>query len=401
MRIRDGLLATLLAAVVISAGLVAPAAALPPPPSPGVGFTAVTPQRVLDTRNGIGGVQAPFGAGEIRTLDLSTSVPVGATSVVLNLTGTNVTRKTHVTAWPDGTAQPLASNLNLNPGQTTPNLATVALGADRKIDLYNLLGSADLIADLEGYYFGPGLIAGYTPILPYRVLDTRNGVGGAKEPLHAGSIRQLDLSGIVPVGATAVTINLTGTNPTANTYVTAYPDGEAQPLASNLNLTPGQTSPNLVTVAIGGNRILDLFNHMGDVDLVGDLEGFYGPGPISGFTAAQPQRVLDTRDGTGGPQVPFGPGEVRVLDLTDYLPVGVSAVVFNLTGTNATAATFVTAWPDGAPQPVASNLNLIPFQDASNLVVVPVGPDHLVRLYNNAGNVDLVADLAGYFSTLI
>lgn len=401
MRIRHGMLVALIGALTVGTGPVSSAWAVPPPPTPGVGFTALSPERVLDTRSGIGGTVGPFGPGEIRTLDLSAAVPVGTTSVVVNLTGTDVTAATFVTAWPDGEARPVASSLNLTAGQTTPNLVTVALGVDRKIDLYNRSGSADLVADLAGYYFGPGLVAGFTPMLPTRVLDTRNGVGGPTTPLFGGTVRTLDLSAIVPVGATSVVLNLTGTDVTWSTFVTAWPDGTARPVASNLNLVPGQTASNLVTVALGSNRAVDLYNHVGSLNLIGDVSGYYGPGPISGFTAVSPQRVLDTRSGIGGPAAPFGPGTIRRLDLTDLVPVGTTAVVFNLAGTNVTASTFVTVWPDGAPQPVTSNVSLTPGRDSSNLVIVEIGPDHEVDLYNNAGTTDLVGDLAGYFSTLV
>jgi 2',3'-cyclic-nucleotide 2'-phosphodiesterase (5'-nucleotidase family) len=390
---------TLLSAMVIGAlvtglGMAAPASAVVPPGT--AGFTAMTPVRVLDTRNGIGGPEAPLLAGDVRILDLSAVVPVGADAVVLNLTGTNVTSHTYVTAWPDGDARPNASNLNLSPGQTQPNLVTVALGPARQIDLFNHVGSVDLIADLAGYYaLGTG--AGYTAMMPQRVLDTRNGVGGPTTPLFAGTVRTLDLSSIVPVGTTAVVFNLTGTDVTDDTYVTAWPDGVDRPNASNLNLSAGQTEPNLVTVALGANRTIDLFNHFGTVDLIGDLEGFYSAASSAGFVSVAPNRVLDTRNAIGSPRAPLGPGAVRVLDLSSAVPVGTTAAVFNLTGTNVTAATYETAWPDGAVQPVASNLNLLAGQTVPNLVSVAVGPDRAVDLYNNAGRTDLIADLAGYF----
>jgi hypothetical protein len=48
--------------------------------------------------------------------------------------------------------RPLASNLDFAPGETIPNLVVVPVGADGKIDLYNSLGTVNLIADLAGYY---------------------------------------------------------------------------------------------------------------------------------------------------------------------------------------------------------------------------------------------------------
>jgi hypothetical protein len=56
-----------------------------------------------------------------------------------------------VTAWPSGT-RPLASNLNLAPGETRAVFALVALGSNGSIQLYNNGGSTDLIVDVLGYF---------------------------------------------------------------------------------------------------------------------------------------------------------------------------------------------------------------------------------------------------------
>jgi len=112
-------------------------------------------------------------------------------------------------------------------------------------------------------------------------------------------------------------------------------------------------------------------------------------------------RVLDTRNGTGGFHAPVGAGKAIALQVTgrDGVPVtGVTAVVLNLTATGPTASSWVSAYPDGQPRPAAgSNLNFTKGETIPNLVIVPVGADGKVDLYNNAGTVNLVADLQGYF----
>ena len=76
---------------------------------------------------------------------------------------------------------------------------------------------------------------------------------------------------------------------------------------------------------------------------------------------------------------------------------GVSAVVLNLTGVDAPAAGYVTAWPTGATRPVASNLNLAARDVRANLVVVPVGAGGRVSLFTQSGT-HLVADVTGWFT---
>ena len=50
--------------------------------------------------------------------------------------------------------------------------------------------------------------------------------------------------GVPASGVGAVVLNVTAVAPTASSYMTVWPTGEPQPLASNLNFTPGQTVPN-------------------------------------------------------------------------------------------------------------------------------------------------------------
>jgi hypothetical protein len=80
-------------------------------------FTAQSPVRLLDTRDGTG----PVGAGGTIVVDLAARVPAAASAVVLNVTGVDPTAHTFVSVYPSGTARPISSNLNLAPGSTRPN----------------------------------------------------------------------------------------------------------------------------------------------------------------------------------------------------------------------------------------------------------------------------------------
>jgi hypothetical protein len=144
----------------------------------------------------------------------------------------------------------------------------VKLGAGQTVDLYNNAGSIGLVADLQGY-----VTTGYAGLSPVRVLDTRIGTGGPRAPLGPGGIAHLNLSGAVPAGTSAVVLNVTGLDATASTFVTVWPGGSARPLASNLNLAPGQVAPNLVIAKVGPGTIVDLYNSAGTINLIADLQG--------------------------------------------------------------------------------------------------------------------------------
>jgi len=243
----------------------------------------------------------------------------------------------------------------------------------------------------------------FTPISPTRVLDTRDGTGrgGAVRMVGPNETLALDLSARIPANATSVVINLTAISVTSNTVITAWADGQPRPDASNLNLAPGDARANLVTVAVGANRSVDLWNSQGSLDLIGDLAGYYATGSGSLFTAQSPSRVLDTRDGTGrgGAVGRLAANQTIVLDLSSVLPATATAVVLNLTGVNPSQYTVITAWPDGAPKPNASNLNIMGGTNTPNLATVQLGANRRIDINNAVGNLDLIADMAGFYAT--
>jgi hypothetical protein len=373
-------------------------------------YFPLTPARIMDSRTGNGTPLGPFSGGATRTLQVTGrgGVPAnGVSAVVMNVTVVNPTSASHVTVWPSGGGLPGSSNLNFAAGEVRPNLVTVGVSAGGAVDLRLNGGTADLVADVVGYYGnGVGLGASgsrYSPQVPYRILDSRNGTGGYGSPWGQGVTRDLTLTG-VPTDATAVVLNVTATNPTGSTFATLWPSGTGRPDASNLNVVPGQTSPNLVIVGIGANRKVSLYNNGGNTDFVADVAGWYGgTGATMVFTpAASPTRLLDSRTGVGGYTSPWGQGESRDIAVGGVggVPGGATAAVLNVTVASATSTGYVTVFPTGGGIPVVSNLNYVPGQIVPNLVMVKLGDaNKRVSLYNNAGATDLVADVVGWFTT--
>jgi hypothetical protein len=72
-------------------------------------------------------------------------------------------------------------------------------------------------------------------------------------------------------------------------------------------------------------------------------------------------------------------------------------VAVNLTTTEATTNGYVIGWPTGARRPGTSNLNYVAGMNVPNMAIVPVGDGGKIDLYANAGSVELVADVVGYF----
>src|SRR5207237_9558500 len=98
----------------------------------GIRYSAIAPVRILDSRTGTGGYTDPWGPTGARTLTVAgvggvppMTDPNPPTAVVANVTVTDTTSGSYLTAWPDGAARPLASDLNWTNGVTVPNLAVV------------------------------------------------------------------------------------------------------------------------------------------------------------------------------------------------------------------------------------------------------------------------------------
>ena len=234
----------------------------------------------------------------------------------------------------------------------------------------------------------------FHPIAPSRLLDTREGLGGKAAPLGPAETRDVPVAGTaaVPATAVAVVLNVTVTEPTAASYLTVWPAGAARPTASNLNVVAGQTVANMVTVGLGTNGAISVYNNAGGAEVVVDVTGWYS----SGFHPITPARALDTREGIVGP---LAAGEVRGLRLggTPGVPAQANAVALNVTATDPTASSYLTVWPTGADRPTASNLNFVPGQTVPNMVVVGLGTGGAVSLFNLAGTTHVVVDVAGWF----
>lgn len=414
-----------LISVTTSGGSAAVAVTLAIPVFPGQ-YQPLPPARILDTRTGTGGYATPVGAGQVIAVQVAgvgsvpkMTDPNPPSAAVLNVTVTGATAPSYLTVYPTGVNRPLASNLNFVAGQTVPNLVVVALGPDGKVAVFNGAGNVHVIFDVAGWVStqgktpSPATAGLYRPLVPARLLDTRTGFGGSPT-MTAGQTINLQVTGkgsMPATGVTAVVLNVTATGPTAAGYLTVFPAGGTSPLASNLNFVPGQTVPNRVMVKVGTGGQVSLFNGPGTTDVVVDVGGWFTDGSDATatggqFTGLTPARVLDTRNGTGGFSTPVGPGGTIQLLVAGQGGVPVmtalvrpTAVVLNLTVTDTTSAGYLTLYPsDSTTRPLASDLNWTAGLTVPNLVVVKLGADGKVAIFNGAGSTHVIADVVGWYN---
>ena len=125
-------------------------------PGPGVDFTAVSPVRVLDSRDGTGVVGShpgPLGLGQVLRLHLAgtNGIPADARAVLLNVTVTDATGRGYVSVYPCGKPRPIVSNLNYVRGVDRANLVKVRIGEGGDVCFFTKL-TTQLVADLDGYF---------------------------------------------------------------------------------------------------------------------------------------------------------------------------------------------------------------------------------------------------------
>ncbi|MFJ6673251.1 hypothetical protein ACIQMJ_19245 [Actinosynnema sp. NPDC091369] len=224
----------------------------------------------------------------------------------------------------------------------------------------------------------------YYPVTPYRVLDTRSGQGAPAAVVGSGQTVRLQVSGQggVPSTASTVVLNVTVTDAGGTGYVSLYPTDVARPTVSSLNYTPGWTGANSVTVKVGADGAVNLYNHGAPVHLIADINGYYSkgreccPGSLGGQyqALANPVRLADTREWGIG-KLPADYYVNVTANWGDAVNPKIRAFAVNITATETSAPGFLTAWNGYGPGlPNTSTLNYGYGSTVTNFAVVPSRP---------------------------
>ncbi|MGW2874506.1 PKD domain-containing protein, partial [Kitasatospora sp. NPDC001225] len=274
---------------------------------------------------------------------------------------------------------------------TAPGTYTVS------VTVTDTAGQTDRATTTVSPGFAP---AGFVPVAPKRIYDTRDPVNfpGPGRTGGIGPGQHRTIAAGLPQGATAAVVNITATGATTTTHLDTSTIGGSPSGTSSLNVAPGETVANLVTVPVTatGYDNFGLTNHAGFVDVVVDLMGYYLPQAQDGYAPLPPTRLADTRQSGTKP----GPGATLPLKVagTAGVPSGATAVALNLTATEPTADGYLAARPGGqSGRPSTSSLNFRPGQTVANQVIVPLGADGTVDVYNNDGSTHVIADVVGYY----
>ena len=116
-------------------------------------------------------------------------------------------------------------------------------------------------------------------LTPCRVVDTRtaNSVNGG--PMLDTTARNFAIRGTcgVPTTAKAVSINVTVANATANSWLTIWPSGQAQPFVSTINFNQNDIAlANGAIVPLStAAQDLSVRNAIGNVHAIIDVTGYF------------------------------------------------------------------------------------------------------------------------------
>ncbi len=205
---------------------------------------------------------------------------------------------------------------------------------------------------------------------------------------------QVQLTGFSPNTTVGVTLH---SDPVTLGSVTTDADGNA----SSSFAVPPSVPDGVHTLEITGTDASGV-QQIGTSDVSVSRVTLPRADPYPDLVPVQPQRLLDTRPSsrvgyTGAKPEPGSTVRLTVAGVAPVnVPAGVRSVVLTVTAVNTTGPGYVTAWPCGAPRPLASNVNLRTGVIVPNQVTVPLGTNGQVCLYTSAGT-DLIADVSGYY----
>jgi subtilisin family serine protease len=335
----------------------------PTPPAASNDFDLLANDDTVVTVPGSSGstfVQVPVSAGTSQTVTLSAlDLPAGVTA---SFSPASLS-----------TGGSFTATFNASGGTTAGRYAIAVNAAGTTVT--HRLSLTLVVSDNKGTYY---------PVTPSRILDTRTGNGAPAGIRGPNSTLTLQVSGrgdVPASGVSAVVLNVTATGVTGDSFVTVYPTGVAQPLASSLNLVAGWTGANSVTVQLGSNGQVNLFNAANSTHLIADVVGFYSTnttlaasrGVGGEYQPVIPGRLFDSRFDFGE-KVPGGSGVLVGVSFGADVDKHIRALVVNVTAVDPEDDGFVTTWSGIGAPPLASTLNYKRGDGAvPNMAVVPVG----------------------------
>lgn len=237
-----------------------------------------------------------------------------------------------------------------------------------------------------------GMTTRYVPSEPFRLTDTRIGVGFDR--IDSNTIRvQVAGVGGIPHGAEAVAVSIAATGAASTGFVVGYPAGSDRELASQINYSPGHTVSTGAVIPVSASGAIDLYSRTA-VDLVVDVTGSFVPATAATegrFIATDPTRVLDTRSTS-----PMLAGSTATIFLPKTVGANASAAVVTLTSTAPNRVGHFTAFA-GKHRPITAALNVSSDDSTRGTTAIVPVKDRQIKVYSSGGG-HLIVDMVGWFT---
>ena len=361
--------------------------AQPGAPSAVSRYVALPPQRVVDTRGGLGAPAGPVN-GSV-TVTLPETVPADSTGVVLDVSAVQATGRGFLRVAPNGSA-PQTTALNYDVGRSTTGLVVTSTDAQRKITLSTYGTPVDLTVDVVGYYTAATGVGGHwSPLTPVRVADSRTGLG-VPAGKASGAVT-ITLPGGVPTTAAGVVLDVTALGASGPGFLRLAAQG-APATTTALNYDASGSTTGLAITSVSNGK-LSVTVYGAPTYLVVDLIGFYegAASSGSGYVGLTPERFLDTRVALGA----SGPGTGPLsLTVPSSVPADATAVLLDVSAVEPDGNGFVRLAAPGT-EAMTTAVNTVRARSVTGLVITGVR-ERQITLAMYGANTHLVVDLVGY-----
>ncbi len=263
----------------------------------------------------------------------------------------------------------------------------------------------------------------YVPIQPYKILDTRDGVGesgGAAEIGPNGSVSDVPVLGqgqIPASGVSAVFISIQEMSATADGYITDYPSNVSNPGHASVSFQSGLLGSGSDTVLVappgssGAGTISFTNNGSARIEMGAEVEGYFTDGtnsaPGDTYDGQPWTDLLDTRTGLGtsgvmgqhGPVAPLQPGATMkvAVDGANGVPASaIDAAEIEIGAINGSQSGYLDV--SGQEGSALRSLSYNFYEKDRYTTILQPDSSGDVTIYNGgAGAVDVQVLLRGYF----
>lgn len=303
----------------------------------GLRYRTMNSNRIYDTRS-----KSPVGnRGTLQVPIFNKGgIPATAKALSVNVTAVSPATAGHAKVWAGGSPEPTSSRINFAAGKNIANEMIVPIGGDGNIQLKNFAGNTHYVFDVTGYFeedtdnYEQSQEGRYQSLSNLqKVYDTRNANGKRPAgPLGGNSTLTFGIGDKVPSNASAVRLSISAVSPTSNGYTKVWSYGE-KPNTSLLNFSTATNASNEITVTLGPDKNINIWNSNGSAHYVVELAGYYVDEASTVRFSNSAYLIGDSWLGSGSPDYQ-GVRKIEFDYTVEKLPLGTQSEVYFTSSTH-------------------------------------------------------------------